>query len=487
MPKNSTLPVVESTTQSSATSHPILSDNSYGTSPSSQSVQFAHPAPDLPVLNHLAAEAKEFLAHSSFKPEETAIIGAQHLLETTATLMGKFRELGFAVYPTGKCYSTNPGVLKTMQNLGAHVLPGSRPEKLGEYHAASEKDIAAVLNEVEKNPKIKNIIVLDDGGRFYEKIPPHFRRKYRMGGVEQTRAGFYSRNVATARMNIVNVAQSAAKIIFESPFIADATVNEISQITNKLDKDRCVVGIIGFGAIGRALATKLIQDGFSVCVFDKDPTSYENYPLKDKIEILPSIEELFIHTNFIIGSTGQDTTESFDPLSLNGHDRIVVSVSSEDKEYKSFLKAIANKNTILDIDPLSTIRCYTKSGNIIEILYGGFPVNFLNSHKKPFNVPAVRIALTQALLFTAVMQTIEQMEQSNLSEGHAAIPANMMLTPERQQEVVRLWYETTIKDDTLPHELIKKFISDKEFVIAHSKGLYVEVRTQQYKLPMSKL
>jgi len=45
---------------------------------------------------------------------------------------------------------------------------------------------------------------------------------------------------------------------------------------------------------------------------------------------------------------------------------------------------------------------------------------------------------------------------------------------------------TTIKDESLPHDLIKKFINDKEFVIANSKGQYVEVRAQ-HKLPMAKL
>jgi S-adenosylhomocysteine hydrolase len=450
-----------------------LSGNFYGTTTSSQLVQFAHPAPDLPVLNQLTLNAKEFLSQVTLKPEETAIIGAQHILETTATLLGKFRELGFEIYITGKCYSTCPSVLKTMENLGIHVWPGSKPKKLGEYQAACEKDIMTVLNAVEQNRKIKNIIVLDDGGRFYEKIPPHFYMRYLIGGVEQTRAGFYSHNVAALpNIPIVNVAQSAAKVMFESPFIANAAVEQIVKVTGQLqNKISYVMGIIGFGAIGRALADRLLQDGFSVCIFDKDPAAYKNYANLKKVKIMPSIEHLFTYTKFIIGCTGQDSTASFEALNLNGFDRILVSVSSEDKEFKKLLKGIASK-TILEADPLATIRCHTTHGNRLEILYGGFPINFSESAVKPFNVPSHLIAFTQGLLFSAVMQTLGLIEKAKDSDV-AFIPASVMLDPELQQYTLDNWYRTT-KQDELPRDLIAKFIADKTFVVANSKGLYEE-------------
>jgi hypothetical protein len=250
-----------------------------------------------------------------------------------------------------------------------------------------------------------------------------------------------------------------------------------------LDKERCVIGIIGFGEIGRALATKLIKDGFWISVYDKDPECYKNYPLIDKIEILPTVYELFRDTDVIIGSTGKDTTESFDLLRLKGYNRTILSVSLDDREFNKFLKTLARECGILILDPLSKLGAFTDSKHLVEILYGGYPINFLNTNKKPFTVPADRIALAQALLFAGVMQTIEHMEQNNLSASHTAIPANVMLSPEKQQKIVKNWYETTVKqDDTLPHDLINKFITDKDFVIAHSKGRYVELPTQSKRL-----
>lgn len=357
-----------------------------------------------------------------------------------------------------------------MKKLGVHVWPGSKPERLGEYQAACEKDVTIVLQEVEKNPVIRNIIFLDDGGRFFEKMPPYFRRKYRVGGVEQTRAGFYSRNVEIARIPIVNIAQSAAKLLLESPFIADAAIEQISVITEQLDKEKCVVGIIGFSSIGRALVDKLIKDGFQVAIHDKDPEIYKNYPFINQIEVFPSIEQLFTHTNFIIGCTGQDTTETFNPLVLNGHDRTIASLTSEDREFRGFLRKIAGDTTRFKVDPLSNIECYTNNGNIIQILYGGFPINFARSTIKPFNVPATRIALTQGLLFSAIMQSMELIEKNHTS-GTAVTPTNVMLDPILQQKVVESWYRTTIKkDDGISSELVQQFLTDSTWVLQNSKG-----------------
>jgi S-adenosylhomocysteine hydrolase len=428
-----------------------------------------HPIPDLPVINELEKRAKIFLSTSSLKPEETAIVGAQHILETTATLFEKFRNLGFEIYTTGKCYSTSPAVYKTMLNMGVQVLPGSKPERLGEYQAANQKDVMTVFNSLEKNPVIKNLIFLDDGGRFYEKMPLHFRRKYRVGGVEQTRAGFYSRNVEVAKIPIINVAQSAAKLLFESPFIADAAVEKISAISKRLDKEKSIVGVVGFGSIGRALVDRLVRDGFQVAIFDDNPETYKGYPNLADIEVMLTVEQLFMHSTFIIGCTGQDNTKSFDPLTLNGHDHIIASVSSEDKEFNSFLRSVASLS-VLKADPLSTIECYTKSGNVIEILYGGFPVNFADSAQIPFNVPAARIALTQGLLFASVIQSFELIDKNNIS-GSVSTPMNVMLDPKIQQTVVDLWHKTTIKEE-IPKDLIQKFLSDEDWVAKSSKGTY---------------
>lgn len=426
-----------------------------------------HPIPNIPLMNELEQLAINFLVNSSIRPEETAIVGAQHLLETTSTLFQKLRNLGFEAYITGKCYSTSPAVFEALKGLGVHLWPGTKPERLGEYQAASEKDVMTVLEEVEKNPKIKNIIILDDGGRFFEKIPPHFRRKYRIIGAEQTRKAYYSRNVEIAKIQIINVAQSAAKLLLESPFIADAVVEQIFNITTQLDKEKCVVGIIGFGSIGKALATKFIKEGFKVAIYDKDPESYKNYPYLNQVEIMSTIEQLFMHTNFIIGCTGQDNTEDFDPLKLNGHNRIVASASSEDEEFNTLLRTIASKS-VLRVNPLSTIECETKSGNILEILYGGFPVNFALSAVESFNVPAEKIALTQGLLFSAIIQAVEMMEKNNRI-GTDKTPNNVMLDPVLQQKVVEIWHRTTKAED-LPLDLIYKFLTDVSWIRENSKG-----------------
>ena len=158
--------------------------------------------------------------------------------------------------------------------------------------------------------------------------------------------------------------------------------------------------------MGRHVADVFISTGFNVIVFDKNSEVYKKYLNINKVEIVEDIESLFTHTNFIFGCTGQDITADFSPLSLNGHDRKLASGTSEDKEFITLLREIANRNKIIDLDPLSNVRCYTNNGNKIEILYGGFPVNFAESSKKPWNVPAEDIALTQGALFVAILQSL---------------------------------------------------------------------------------
>ncbi len=425
-----------------------------------------HPVPRLPVIDELEQRARVFLSNSPLKPEETAVIGAQHLLETTSTLFGALRGLGFEAYVTGKCYSTSPGVYEAMKGLGVHVWPGSKPDRLGGYEMAAKRDIGVIYQGIERNPKIKNIVICDDGGRFFEMLPLHFRKTYKIVGAEQTRAGFYSRTVETTRFPIINVAQSAAKLHVEPSFIADASVEQISAITMNLDKQRSMVGIIGFGSIGQALTNKLIKDGFSVAIYDNDSRIYQHYPNISQVEVMSSIEELFLHTNFIIGCTGRDTTDSFDPLTLTGDNRILASVSSEDKEFKHLLQQVASYDTPIKVDPLSNFQCSTKSGSTLEILYGGFPVNFSNSATQPFNVPAPRIALTQGLLFAGIMQAF------NLLGNRELGATNVMLDPELQRYVVKVWLETTIKENNLPRDAIDKILGNVQWVIDNSKGAY---------------
>jgi S-adenosylhomocysteine hydrolase len=432
-----------------------------------------HPIPRLPMMEELGKRAKNFMAQSKVDPKKTAFIFRQHILETTLNLIDELIKSGVPpenIYLTGKSYSTNPNVYAAMKKLGINVWSGSLSHKLGEYQAAREKDIDNLFKAVEQNPNIEKAIICDDGGELFARMPLHFRKKYLTAGVEQTRGGFYNRSVEIARIPIVNVAQSAVKCEFESPFIAEAIKNTITSLSHSLDKETTVVGIVGLGNVGKHVTDVFIAAGFkNIMVHDKNAEVYKNYSNIDKVEIVESIEAVFTHSNFIFGCTGQDITADFSPLTLNGHDRRVASTTSEDRELRKFLLDIARRNTILHIDPLSNVICYTDNGNKIEIYYGGFPVNFAESAAKPWNVPAEDIALTQGALFVAIMQSLYLLGEK-IGEQANAIPVNVMLDPDLQQLVLELWVTTTKKNGELPTAAVDNFLKNRQDVINHSKG-----------------
>ena len=67
---------------------------------------------------------------------------------------------------------------------------------------------------------------------------------------------------------VVNVAYSAAKQILESPMIAKAVIKKLDQILLR-DIKNSICGVVGLGAIGRAIIQKLLSLGCKVVVYDK--------------------------------------------------------------------------------------------------------------------------------------------------------------------------------------------------------------------------
>jgi S-adenosylhomocysteine hydrolase len=363
-----------------------------------------YPIPKLSLLTDMVARTKasgRFIDVSQF-----IVVGVQHFLETTVTLFDAIIELGVdprRMIFMGKCYSTAPEIEKQVRKRGIHVIPSDKPRRAGEYEEYCQDGIAKMWElaiQLIERTDATGIIIIDDGGRCFEGMPESLALRYPVAAIEQTRAGLYSEAVNLLPFPIIKVATSAVKRILEPRMIAEAVVKRVKALIPELKPDNeTVFGIIGNGAIGDAICRFLLSEQYKVVVYDQNENSFMGAVEKGFFRV-ETIGELITTANIIFGCTGKDVTEGIDVLSIAKKHKKLISCTSEDKEFRSLLRSISRESRIL-MDTLGDIVCFTKNGGKITILRGGFPINF---DRKPWNVPADQIELTQGLLLGGFIQ-----------------------------------------------------------------------------------
>ncbi len=433
--------------------------------------------PTLEVLDKMV----EHVQHLPVDFSKTVIFAVQHHLETTASLYRSLLQIGIArIYSTGKYYSSSARVESAMQELGVYLTKNTRPTKPGNFYGAIRQDITYAWERMFTDiadSDINTILILDDGGRALELMPRSVALRYKVAGVEQTQAGLYSAALKLAPVSIVQVASSALKKHVEPPLIATAVINTITKLLDTTDfKPDTVFGVIGFGAIGKAITHHLLAKGFYVFIYDNNDgvlTSIEpsQYLYKEK-----SIISLINKVDYVFGCTGKDVTEKLSETLLNVivHEVTLLSVSSEDKEFRELLQLMMHnlEFTGIELEPLGDIHFRTKAGGKIHVIAGGTPINFLMTTRfdQTWNVPAEDIAVTQGALFGGVIQAklLADLGKNPLSMPMA--PTKIMLSPHIQQHVIDVWKQTPRSNKDI-EGLLDKF-DDPTWIAQHSSGDY---------------
>ena len=232
-----------------------------------------------------------------------------------------------------------------------------------------------------------------------------------------------------------------------------------------------VCGVIGCGAIGAAVANYLSQLGFYVLVYDENDAILRNLDIPNVVRV-DSIETLIVNSQCVLGCTGKDVTAGLSLLDFISKDITFISCTSEDKEFLSLLKDInklsqEQKNIT---DPLDDIVCYTRNGNKITVTGGGYPINFMG--RAPWNVPALHIAITQALLFAGIYQAIFEAKKAFTQKGYINVPIKHMLQPELQSYIVQRW-QNTLPSEELHHYFPQAFLdlfNSPDWIAEQSNG-----------------
>lgn len=427
-----------------------------------------YPIPQLPVLDKLVD-----LAQNRALPnlDRTVIIGVQHLLETTATLFQSLIKLGIKpenMFFAGKCYSTSPVIAKTIEDMGINLIHGSIPKYPGAYQAVNKEDVKNLwqqFKEASKKREIDRVIILDDGGRCIEEMPRTLPFYYYSACIEQTRGGLYSSSIDRLASPLIEVATSAVKRHIESPLIAEAILSKVKHILPKLNLNKdTVCAVVGNGAVGNEMVKYLSSLGQTVICYDEDPAVFKDISGYKPIR-MQNLETLLANCTHVFGCTGRDITKGIDVFDIAAVDDMhFISCTSEDKEFASLLKRIAEENKRMYFEPLSDITCWSNNQSKITIYKSGFPVNF---DRKPWNVPARDIEITQGLLLSACLQAITTAMKKMDTQDEKK---RQMLAPHLQQIVLKEW----LKGQSAEHyskELLDKF-NDIEWIKTNSGGVY---------------
>lgn len=351
--------------------------------------------PKLPLLEKLCAQ------FSGGKPlRDVRILGIQHFLETTGSLIEALIRLGAApqhIFLAGKNYSSNKDVAEELKLRGINVIEATGLCGWGKLQGQLESTAAALWKALQESEASGEVIVLDDGG-FTLSADFARSRRYRMAGVEQTTSGISNLLSAGLPCPVVDVAHSAAKRVLESPLIEAAVLQRIKSLHGSFLPD-LIWGVVGTGNVGTALFDGLQRAGRRVLAYDID---WRNSRVAD-FPFCRDLRELFEECDVVLGCSGQDMLAGQTWWQGIRGEKTLVSCSSHDVEFRTLLTAWGKTQTEPPADVLGTVVIPTEYG-MFTILRGGCPVNFDGSRE---SVPAEDIQLTRALLLIGVLQARE--------------------------------------------------------------------------------
>ncbi len=222
--------------------------------------------------------------HNVASLDNVLLIGCQHILATTHTMLRSLYSVGLNpknIFLLGKCYSSSRSVWHEMYQDGIRISPLSF---FFDSHQSFDHQFSRIvthflrytLSQIDLS-KFNKIILLDDGGQLLNLSTTLFKGRTNVIGIEQTTSGYEKIKACRDReFPIINVARSQAKLIYESPLIAETVVKKAFNRLTALRKMPKQILITGNGAIGSAIHSVLKQN-YEVQVYDKNLTDGINF------------------------------------------------------------------------------------------------------------------------------------------------------------------------------------------------------------------
>ena len=216
-----------------------------------------------------------------------------HITKETSVLLMGAKELGATV----ACCGGNP--LSTQDNIAAFLA--SHGIHVYAWHGQSVKEYDWCIQQVLNH---KPMILTDDGADM--NVKAHFDSKYKnlpiLGATEETTAGVTRiravENQGKLRYPVILVNEAYTKHLFDNRYgTGQSTIDGYLRAMNLLLASKRVV-VVGYGWVGRGVATRCKGMGCKVIVTEVDPVKALEAHM-DGLEVMPMEQACKIGDIFI--------------------------------------------------------------------------------------------------------------------------------------------------------------------------------------------
>ncbi len=342
----------------------------------------------LPLLDYTS----ELFKKTNF--DNVLLIAIQHILETNLVMFEYLFAKGLKpqnVFLLGKCYSTNKEILEKFQKKGVYVHDGSlKFNSHLSFDSQFESEIKDFYKTIVKKVNFadyEKVLIVDDGAMLLYSENPLIESFSNFIGIEQTSSGYNKIKKIKLKFPVINVARSDAKLVHESPFIAEKVIENIYIAVEKLKLKPQRALVVGAGSIGRAIHNSL-----------KNKIETHIYDVRRLLSEFgqAELDNIICDFDLIIGASGSEILNDRICKKLKKY-TILASASLSDREFS----AVNLRKQVPKIE-----NCHEDVFvNNVWLLNCGFPVDF--DGKKNIVSPP-KIQLTRALMFSAMCLAMER-------------------------------------------------------------------------------
>ena len=323
-----------------------------------------------------------------------------HITKETSVLLMGAKELGATV----ACCGGNP--LTTQDNIAAFLA--SKGIHVYAWHGQSVKDYDWCIDQVLKH---KPTILTDDGADM--NIKAHFDKRFKdmevLGATEETTAGVTRiravENQGKLRYPVILVNEAYTKHMFDNRYgTGQSTIDGYLRAMNLLMASKRVV-VVGYGWVGRGVASRCHGMGSKVIVTEIDPVKALEAHM-DGFEVMPMSQAAKIGDIFVT-CTGMTSVIRKEHILQMKNGAIMGNVGHFDVEIDAAFLLTKSKS-VREVRP-NLDECTLKNGKIVYLIGQGRLANLVAAEGHPPEVMAQSFS-NQILSVLYILKNHKKME-----------------------------------------------------------------------------